>query len=434
MRESILRAAALVAALSIFASGCKGEKRAKGQPHSEVPLNVNLLENPSFEIWEGAVPKGWKIVHFEGEGEIENRYGRSSDEKYSGNSAFYLQGTFEVTRWMALTQVVPVTPGYRLWFAAEMRSKNLKKNRGQVDRANLYVRFYDKKGKRIKERYWADGWTKPLVGTQDWRREGKQVDVPEGASTVEIGCVAQLTGIIYFDDVELILEAPVPWRKIETTYVDFYYLEGNPFPQGAIEREARYVEEVVRKLDIKPEKNNKVSYYLYPSSESFKEIQGVKIGHDLTRVRASTHELHTIKTYEDHQIVHLLLEPLGYPPFGLAEGIVFYAIGSWEGGRDIHMIVKDLLLNKRLPALYRILDQKSMGQVGMSISVPGWASFCIWLIDRYGIDKFKKLYVETNEIEEPGPFNAHFKSIYGRDFDVVDREWRLWVLRYKPKI
>ncbi len=58
----------------------------------------------------------------------------------------------------------------------------------------------------------------------------------------------------------------------------------------------------------------------------------------------------------------------------------------------------------------------------------------MWLIDRYGIDKFKQLYVETDGIEEPGAFNAHFKKIYERDFDEVDREWRLWVLRYKPKI
>jgi hypothetical protein len=69
----------------------------------------------------------------------------------------------------------------------------------------------------------------------------------------------------------------------------------------------------------------------------------------------------------------------------------------------------------------------------MSTVVPGWASFTIWLIDRHGIDKFMKLYKATNEVEDPVVFASHFKTIYGKDFEVMDREWRLWALRYQPR-
>jgi hypothetical protein len=69
----------------------------------------------------------------------------------------------------------------------------------------------------------------------------------------------------------------------------------------------------------------------------------------------------------------------------------------------------------------------------MSNVVPGWASFTIWLIDRHGIDKFMKLYKATNEVEDPTVFATQFKTIYGKDFQEMDRDWRLWVLRYQPR-
>jgi hypothetical protein len=427
---------ALAAAMAIAASaaGCGKQEQDESRDEAPPPLNVNLVENPSFELWDGSVPKGWTMEHFGGEGSKSIMFGPSGTEKRSGSFSFYLRGAFDTDRWMTLTQRHPVLPEHRLWFAAEMKSQKLTKSRGQSDRGNVYVRFYDKDGKRVRDRNWADSWTRSFLGTLDWRKMGKRIDVPKGARTVEIGLLNQVTGWLYFDDVELILEEPVPWRKVETKHVDFYYLEGDPFRDGAIERQTKFVETVVKKLKLDPKKGDKVSYYYYPSDDRFKEIRGFKIGPEHTRVSAGAHEIHTTKTYEDHQMIHLLLEPFGYPPFGLAEGAVFYVLGSWEGGINIHMMAKELLLEKRLPALYRILKHKAMDDIGMSITVPGWSSFSMWLIERHGVEKFLKLYTAVNEIEEPSPFNVHFKNLYGKDFDEMDREWRLWVLRYQPKI
>jgi hypothetical protein len=339
-----------------------------------------------------------------------------------------MRGVFNVDRWMVLVQRQPVSPGYRLWFAAEMRGKDLQKSRGQEGRANIYVRFYDKNGKRVNERYYADGYTRTMTGTSDWRRIGRRVDIPKNAHYADIGLICQMTGRIYFDDVEMVLEAPIPWKEIETKHVNYYYLEGDPFPDGAIDKEAAFIEGCVKKLHIDVE--DKVSYYYYPSEEKFHEIFGVKKGHE--RALWKKQELHTTKTYDDHEMIHMLLVPYGYPPFGLAEGIIFYVLGSWEG-KDLHLMAKEALVGKRLPGLYRILKQKDMEEAGMLNVVPGWASFCIWLIDRNGIDKFMKLYTATDEVEDSAIFATHFKDIYGKDFDSADREWRLWVLRYQPR-
>lgn len=420
-------AAAAMGAIVLAAAGCGTKTDTESLP--EVPLRVNLIENPSFEEWKDGNPVGWELKEFDGSGAKRNIYGRSGKEKSTGEFSYYLRGVYNVDRWMVLVQRHPVLPKYRLSLSGYMKSKDLKKTKGQEMRANIYLRFYDKDGNRVNDRYYADAYTHFLGGTKDWKRYSTRGVVPKNARYAEVGLICQMTGYIYFDDIELTLEDPVPWKEIETKYVTFYYLDGHPFPEGAIDKQAAFVEKAVKMLDL--DVDDKVAYYYYPSEKKYQEIIGVRKGHE--RALWKKKELHTTSTYDEHEIVHLLLSHLEYPPFGLAEGAVFYVLGSWEGGKDIHMMAKELLLNKQLPPLFQMIGQKEMEQVGMLTSVPGWASFSIWLIDRHGIEKFMKLYAATNEIEAVGPFNAHFKSVYGQDFDVMDRDWRLWVLRYEPR-
>ena len=134
----------------------------------------------------------------------------------------------------------------------------------------------------------------------------------------------------------------------------------------------------------------------------------MKKGHE--RAMWKKQELHTTRTYDDHEMIHMLLVPLGYPPFGLAEGAVFYVLGSWEEGRDLHMIAKELLTGSGFPRSTRYSRRRRWTTVGMSNVVPGWASFSIWLIDRHGIDKFMKLYKATNEVEDAASFSVAFQD------------------------
>jgi hypothetical protein len=311
-----------------------------------------------------------------------------------------------------------------------MKGTNLQKDEGQKDRANLYVRFLDKDGKRLQEKGFADVATRILRGSSPWQRYGREIEVPENAAFAEFGLICLKSGKIYFDDIEAVLEDPIPWHEIEKKYVKYYYLEGNPFPKGAVERQDEYVARCVKMLKI--DVQNKIKYYYYPSDEKYQEISGRKSGHG--RAVWAEQELHTTKTFDHHEIVHMLLVPFGYPPFGLCEGVVFYVIGSWEDGRNLHMMAKDLILNRRLPALHQSMGRDDMQKIGLATAVPGWASFTIWLVERQGIDKFMELYKSTNEVSDFAKFNEIFKKIYGCDFDVMDQEWRLWVLRYQPTI
>jgi hypothetical protein len=291
------------------------------------------------------------------------------------------------------------------------------------------VRFFDRDGKKVRKRYYADTFTRPLRGTSPWQHYERTVDVPENAAFADFGLILQMTGSIYFDDVAAVIEEPIPWKEIEKKYVKYYYLDGNPFPSGAVDKEEALVEKCVKMLGLTVD--NKICYYYYPSDQKFQDITGRKSGHE--RAMWIKQELHTTDSYDNHEIIHMLLVPYGYPPFGICEGAVFYVLGSWENGRNIHMMAKDLILNRQLPALYKLLDKKDMDNLGLATTVPGWASFSIWLIDHFGVEKFMTLYRTTNEDASVAQFNTHFKEVYGKDFEVMDRTWRLWVLRYQPK-
>jgi hypothetical protein len=47
------------------------------------------------------------------------------------------------------------------------------------------------------------------------------------------------------------------------------------------------------------------------------------------------------------------------------------------------------------------------------------------------METFMKLYMQTKDVEDSGVFNVRFKELYGEDFPVVDRAWRLYILRYE---
>ncbi len=420
----------LACAFALAGCGGKGGTKAAGGAPPKIPLDSNLVVNPSFEQWNGAVPKGWQIEHFEGTGNREEEYGKSIEYFKSGRFAFYLRGVFNTDRWMVLVQKVPVLPGYRIEFGAELKPLGLEKMKKQQDRANIFVRFYDKDGKRINTRYYAEAYTARVYGTSDWREHQTVGEVPEKAVTAEIGVINEMNGFLYADDVFLRLSAPMPWQVHKTRYIDFYYLKERPFPPKAMEEEADYIASCVKKLKVKPKE--KIRYYLYPNEEVLRTAYGVKRGHE--RVSFRSREINTIDPTERHEVVHMLLGDLGYPPFGLAEGAAFYCIGSWEDGRNIHMMAKELIIQKQLPALYMLIKQEDMDRLGMSKAVVGWASFSMWLIDHYGIKEFMRLYTKTNGVTDASSFNSIYKSIYGVDFDAMDRDWRLWVLRYQPKV
>ncbi|HUV37835.1 MAG TPA: hypothetical protein VMX58_12935 [Patescibacteria group bacterium] len=412
----------VVIAMFTALSGCGGGDGEGEFP--DIPVGVNLIENPSFEQWEEYVPAGWELKQIAGKGKKPNMFGKSTSQMKSGKFSFYLRGLFDTEKWMVLTQRILVRPGYDLYFSAEIKCENIKRNRGQKDNANIYVRFLDARGERLRDRYYADAYTRRRLGTGDWQRNIEKVEIPSEARYAEIGLINEMTGYLYFDDVEVMLLERTKWNREETEYVTFYYLEGHPLPEGAIEEQTRFMNFIVDLCGIRVEE--KIKYYYYPSEARFMQILGTRKYKQ--RPFWNKKELHTIVPVEQHAMVHMVLVDLGYPPIGLAKGFVFALRGKYTGWNP-HLLAKRFLVNKMIPSLYRIVDEETMKKSNWAITVPAWASFCTYLVDTYGMEAFIKFYRECNGVKEAGPFNDLFVKDFEKEFKIVDRGWRLYVLR-----
>lgn len=412
-----------VALLLFLLAGC-GSK--DGEIH-DVPIGVNLVENASFEAWRRDEPIGWKLELVEEEGDNPLYFGKSVEEKNTGSYSFYMRGIYNTDKWYVLTQRIPILPENHITFSAAMMSKGLKSIKGMEKRANIFLRYFDKDGNRLPHsRLYGDVRINPRVGTTNWSKTSETIRAPDNAYFVEVGLVNTMAGWIYFDDIEVIMEEPIPWKTKETKYIKYYYLDEKPLPKESIEKESKLIESYAKRLGVDIE--SKMKYYYYPDEESLMRILGVKKGHQ--RALWSRRELHTTESYEDHIVVHLLLIDFGHPPYGIGEGIVYALMGHLKGN-DIHLSAKYNLVQLKIPPLFKMLNTADIDSELMKVAIPAWVSFCTYLIDKYGMESFMELYKRTDAVVEEGEFNVIFKDIYGEDFPVIDREWRLYVLRYE---
>jgi hypothetical protein len=389
----------------------------------QMPVGKNLLKNPSFEKWKGSIPVGWELKYFSGEGENDCLYGKSRKKSVQGKYSFYLRGIYNTDRWYSLVQRSPVMPGYRLRISAQLKAEKLKRKEDYETVADIFVRFLDKNGEPLPSDRYAHIIKRCQRGDVHWHLKEEEREVPEKAYYAEFGLVISMSGYLYCDDVRMELLKPFPWIKKETEYVDFYYFNEHPFPQGAMEKEAARVEDYIERMDVVL--NRKIKYYYYGTEDKFKEVTG--LGRYEQRSLWEKKELHTIDPEENDEIIHIILSHLGHPPLGLARGLNYALKGSLEG-KNIHITARELLKQREIPALYKTLDQDLLIKKGTGRTIPGWVSFCKYLIDRYGMEKLMKLYKETDGIYRPGAFNVRFKDIYGDDFPVIDRAWRFYLL------
>lgn len=426
MSSRTIRSSALII-LSLFVlslAGCG----AKDEELPDVPVGVNLVKNSSFEQWIGEIPRDWELRMLGEKGQNKVYYGRSSEEKNTENFSFYMRGTYSTDEWYILVQRVPIIPDYMITFSGAMSSKNIKLNEGQERGANVFITFLGREGEMIDDRKYFDVSTRSRHETTHWSIDKRTVRAPRNAYYAEVGVVNTQTGFMFFDDIEVVIEKPIPWESRDSKYITYYYLADNPMPEEAIERETALVEHYTKRLGIKVE--DKLKYFYYPSEEQLQKILGIRKGHQ--RALWERKELHTTETYEDHIVIHLILAHLGYPPYGLGEGIVFALIGHWFS-QDLHLYSKAYLMQMKIPPLFKVLTIQEINDSEEEIIIPAWGSFCVYLIEKYGMETFMDLYRRTDGIEDSGAFNVHFKELYGEDFPVVDRAWRLYILRYQEE-
>lgn len=223
-------------------------------------------------------------------------------------------------------------------------------------------------------------------------------------------------GISY--DREYITENILP-ASLETDHFVIYYDPSSP-EAGRIDliagdHEWRYAE-LSRFLDVDTEE--KIRSYIYPDTETRKRVVGAG---DTTIANPIHGEIHLVYgAFPDpilkHELTHVMAGDFGTkllrmsPKVGLLEGLAVAA--DWGGdGYDPHQWSKAIIENGMAPDL---ADITGFGfwyaPPGLSYTLMG--SFSRYLIDAYGIEKFKTVY-------RTGDF-----SVYGKDLPGLAAEWK----------
>jgi hypothetical protein len=418
-------AAILVLLLTFAAVSCSGGGGQR-EDWPELPTDTNLVVNPGFEQWRGSMPVGWTLKQVLEEGGVSNHHGRS-DKGSIGEFSFYLAGDTNTKKWMIATQTFPVSPGYTVFFSADIMTEDLKRLRTVDPNAHVQLWFYDENGEMLEKDGLLNIRTRTRGGTSSWKRDSRKIKVPDDARTVEIGLVSLMTGTIYFDDVKLFLRKNVEWEEKDTGYITFHWLPERPFPDDEMDRVAGMIEDIAKEAKIeKPEK--KIKYYLYPDEATYMRILEKK--EYRTAAWWSEKQLHTVDTFNDHEMIHLILYDLGMPPVVLAKGFVFYFRSKYNDW-DLHIRSKRFLMQQKIPALHNTIDLPSFQKTDPAIMVPAWGSFVTYLVDTHGIEKFKEFYERSDEKVNFEELRVIFEDLYETDFDEADRAWRFFLVRYE---
>ena len=221
----------------------------------------------------------------------------------------------------------------------------------------------------------------------------------------------------------------------ETPHFIIYFPAGAPFSAEmdaiAEDHELRYAQ-VVRSLGVAP-RAKIVSFYFAGAADKGRWMgaenayiakpwrREIYLSHETFPHGALRHEIaHIVAGEFGDSLFHVSVAWWGWPPaqfnVGLIEGAA--VAPDWPAGQTLtpHQSVRAMLELGLLPPLSRTLAT-SFFDFSSAQSYTTAGSFCYFLIERYGIERFRALY-------RSGGTSSDFPRLYGKTLDALDREWR----------
>jgi len=217
---------------------------------------------------------------------------------------------------------------------------------------------------------------------------------------------------------EYITENVLP-VSVETDHFVIYYDPGSEWAKNinliAEDHEWRYAQ-LEKFLEV--DSDEKIRSYVYPDIDIRKKIVGAGETTIANPVHKEIHMIYDIFPHPilKHELTHVMAADFGSkylkisPKIGLLEGLAVAA--DWSGeGYDSHQWAKSIIDNGMAP------DIEDLVGFGFWYAPPGLSytlmgSFSRYLIDTYGIEKFKTAY-------GTGSF-----SVYGKSLEELEAEWK----------
>jgi hypothetical protein len=93
-------------------------------------------------------------------------------------------------------------------------------------------------------------------------------------------------------------------------------------------------------------------------------------------------------------------------------------------GRDIDEISKELMSRKELYSIRSLVDNKNWDDVRPRIIYPQAGSFSRFLINNYGLDKYKKVYQKLSRLNAFEENLKIIESSYEKSIEELERRWK----------
>jgi hypothetical protein len=135
-----------------------------------------------------------------------------------------------------------------------------------------------------------------------------------------------------------------------------------------------------------------------------------------------------------HEIVHVVAFQLGQPSRALMEGLAtaVNSLSAPSSSVDLHLLNKGLLQTGKLEPIVQVLTD--VLETNLYVYNES-GSFVLFLIQKYGIEKFKEFYQTIRRrllLLNQQHVEQEFLRVYGLDLASVEREWHRFLEDYAP--
>ena len=220
------------------------------------------------------------------------------------------------------------------------------------------------------------------------------------------------------------------WQIKKSRHYIFHY-----FPNSLAEKEIKEIvknqeatySEILFFLGVK---NNKIiNYFLYPNNKIKGEMMGDDGNGNAIRNKFEVHAVYKqdVKCIGAHEDTHLLSLPLGVSVKLFREGLAEFISKTWhEKSHDFW--AKKFLDEKEEINFSKILDNSKWDDSKDEVLYPCVGSFCSFLINEIGKDKFLKLYGSLDRDKNVSYNLKTIEEITGKSLVEWQKNWEESIL------
>lgn len=191
---------------------------------------------------------------------------------------------------------------------------------------------------------------------------------------------------------------------------------------------------------LKTKNYRKIKYYLYPTLKKKIELMGDNSPGNViweefelrdNKVKTNRFEIHVLydaktKFIGEHEDTHLLSLSWGLSIYLFNEGLSQFMEGSLFG-KDIDVLSKRLMKKNKLYSLKWLLNNKNWDKVKEKIVYPQAGSFVRYLINTYGLEKFKKVYKKLSRNKKVQDNIKIIENTYLKSVKELEANWKKYL-------